>query len=168
MNYFKQLLKNLLDFARAMTPSQAIMLIGVTAGLIVGIFVVTSWLGHVTYSTLYSNLDSSEAGEIINYLNENNIPYELSNGGGTVSVPSGDVYKLRISLASQGIPRSGNVGYAIFDQSNLGMTEFLQNLNFRRALEGELMRTIMQLSEVKAARVHIVIPKDRLFKEDKK
>jgi len=168
MDYFKQLFKNLLDFARAMTPSQAIMLIGVTAGLIVGIFVVTSWLGKVTYSTLYSNLDSSEAGEIINYLNENKIPYELSDGGNTISVPSGDVYKARISLASQGMPRSGNVGYSIFDQSNLGMTEFLQNLNFRRALEGELMRTIMQLSDVKAARVHIVMPKDRLFKEDKK
>jgi flagellar M-ring protein FliF len=66
------------------------------------------------------------------------------------------------------MPRSGNIGYSIFDQSNLGMTEFLQNLNFRRALEGELMRTIMQLSDVKAARVHIVMPKNRLFKEDKK
>jgi len=168
MDYLKQLLKNLLDFARAMTPSQAIMLIGVTAGIIVGGFVVTGWLGHVNYSTLYSNLDSSEAGEIINYLNENKISYELSDGGATISVPSGDVYKVRISLASQGMPRSGNIGYAIFDQSNLGMTEFLQNLNFRRALEGELMRTIMQLSDVKAARVHIVMPKDRLFKEDKK
>lgn len=168
MDYLKQLLKNLLDFARAMTPSQAIMLIGVTVGIIVGGFVVTSWLGQVNYSTLYSNLDSSEAGEIINYLNENKIPYSLADGGAAISVPSGDVYKVRISLASQGMPRSGNIGYSIFDQSNLGMTEFLQNLNFRRALEGELMRTIMQMSDVKAARVHIVMPKDRLFKEDKK
>jgi flagellar M-ring protein FliF len=168
MEYLKQLLRNISEFVRAMSPSQAIMLVGVLAGIVAGAFVVTSWVGSLNYSTLYSNLDPSEAGEIVNYLTEQNVSYRLSEGGTTISVPSGDVYRLRISLASQGMPRSGNIGYSIFDQSNLGMTEFLQNLNFRRALEGELMRTIMQLSDVQAARVHIVMPKERLFKEDQK
>ena len=168
MEYFKHLFTNISNFVRAMSPSQAIMLIGITAGIIVGAVVMTGWVNKVNYATLYSGLEPSEAGEITEFLTEQNIPYELADGGKTISVPSGDVYKMRISLASQGLPRSGNIGYSIFDQSNLGMTEFLQNLNFRRALEGELMRTIMQLSDVQAARVHIVMPKDRLFAKDKK
>jgi len=168
MDYFKHLFKNISNFIRAMSPSQAIMLIGVTAGIVVGAVAMTSWVNSVSYSTLYSDLEPSEAGEISEYLTEQNIPFQLAEGGKTISVPSDDVYKVRISLASQGLPRSGNVGYSIFDQSNLGMTEFLQNLNFRRALEGELMRTIMQLSDVQAARVHIVMPKDRLFSKDQK
>ena len=85
-----------------------------------------------------------------------------------VQVPSDVVYKTRLEMASEGLPSGGSVGYSIFDQNNLGMTDFLQNLNLRRALEGELTRTIMQLSEVQAARVHIVMPKDRLFKEDQR
>jgi len=168
MEYFKQLFKNLSEVVRAMSPSQAIVLIGIVVGIIVGVIVMSSWIGTVSYSTLYSNLDPAEAGDVTNYLTEQKIGYKLADGGRTISVPSGDVYKLRISLASQGLPRSGNIGYAIFDQSNLGMTEFLQNLNFRRALEGELMKTIMQLSDVQAARVHIVMPKDRLFSKDQK
>jgi flagellar M-ring protein FliF len=168
MEYFKQVFSNLGRFAKAMTPSQAILLIGIIAGSIVGVVAVGSWLGEVNYSVLYSNMDSADAGEIVAFLNDEKIPYSLTDGGRTVSVASGRVYDIRISLASQGMPRAGNVGYAIFDKSNLGMTEFLQNLNFRRALEGELMRTIMQLSGVDAARVHIVMPKDRLFKEDKR
>ncbi len=166
MEYLKNLFKNIGEFIRMMSPSQAIMLFGVVAGIIVGVFVISNWVYSVNYSTLYSNLEPSEAGEIVSYLNEREIPYKLTDGGKNIAVPSDDVYSVRISLASQGLPRTGNIGYSIFDQSNLGMTEFLQNLNFRRALEGELMRTIMQLSDVQAARVHIVMPKDRLFKKD--
>ncbi|RKX24958.1 MAG: flagellar M-ring protein FliF [Candidatus Zixiibacteriota bacterium] len=163
-NYFK----NLSSFVGRMTASQVMMLFGVIAGTIVGAILVAGWVGDISYSRLYSNLDEAEAGEIANYLTENKIPFQLSAGGTAVDVPTGDVYKTRISLASLGLPQGGSVGYSIFDQNNLGMTDFLQNLNFRRALEGELTRTIMQIGEVKAARVHIVIPKERLFKDDKK
>ena len=167
MEYLKQLSKNISGVARAMSPSQAMLLIAVITGLIVGVVVLGNWVKNVNYAVLYSNLEPAEAGEVAGQLTEQKISYKLTDGGTTISVPSDDVYKVRISLASQGLPRSGNVGYAIFDKSNLGMTEFLQNLNFRRALEGELMKTIMQLSDVQAARVHIVMPKDRLFREDK-
>ena len=167
MEYFKQLFKNIADVVKAMSPSQAMILIAVIAGLIVGVIAVGSWVKSVNYSILYSDLEPAEAGDVIGQLTEQNIPYKLSDGGTTIMVPSDEVYKVRISLASQGLPRSGNIGYSIFDKSNLGMTEFLQNLNFRRALEGELTKTIMQLADVKAARVHIVMPKDRLFREDK-
>jgi len=168
MDSIKDFFKGLMDFVGRMTPSQVMMFLGVIAGTVVGIVLVVGWLSSVTYSRLYSNLDESEAGEIVTYLNDNKIPYQLENGGRTIEVPSHDVYKTRISLATEGLPSNGTVGYSIFDKNNLGMTDFLQNLNFRRALEGELTRTIMQLNEVQAARVHIVIPKDRLFKQDKK
>lgn len=169
MEYFKELSANISEFVRKMSPSQAIMLIGVTLSIIVGIVAAANWVGgEINYSVLYSQLDPSETAEVVTYLNEQNKSHKLSDGGRTVLVPSGEVYSLRISLASEGLPQSGNIGYSIFDQSNLGMTEFLQNLNFRRALEGELMKTIMQLNNVQAARVHIVMPKDRLFRQDKK
>ena len=168
MERFSLLFKNISAWVSRMSPSQVMMLLGVVAGSIVGIILVVGWLNAATYSTLYANLDESEAGEIVAYLNDNKIPYELSDGGRTISVPSSEVYQARISLASDGLPTKGSIGYSLFDKNNLGMTDFLQNLNFRRALEGELTRTIMQLSEVKAARVHIVMPKERLFKEDKK
>jgi len=166
MEYLKQSFSNLADMVRRMAPSQVMMLFGVIAGTIAGAFLVVGWFNDITYSRLYSDLDEAEAGEVLNYLNDNKIPFSLKNNGRTIEIPSDDVYKTRISLASEGLPRSGTIGYSVFDQNNLGMTDFLQNLNFRRALEGELTRTIMQLNEVKAARVHIVMPKERLFRED--
>lgn len=168
MDPFKGVLKSASDFVGRMAPSQVMMLFGIVAGTIVGVIFLSGWLKEINYARLYSNLESAEAGEIVNYLTTNNVPYQLTDNGGSIEIPSDKVYKVRLELASQGIPKAGNIGYSIFDQNNLGMTDFLQNLNFRRALEGELTKTIMQLSEVQAARVHIVIPKDRLFKEDKK
>lgn len=168
MENLKTLLKNFTGFISRMTPSQVMMLFGVLAGTVVGIVIVVGWLNSVNYSRLYSNLEESEAGEVTAYLNDNKIPYQLKNNGTTIEVPSDDVYKVRISLAAEGLPRAANMGYSIFDQNSLGMTDFLQNLNFRRALEGELTRTIMQLNEVQAARVHIVMPKERLFRDDQK
>lgn len=168
MEDLKEYFKNLMDYISRMTASQVMMLLGVIAGSIIGIVFLLSWVNGITYSQLYSNLDESEAGEVVAYLQDNKIEYRLSNGGKTIEVQSSEVYSARISMASSGLPRSGNIGYSIFDQNNLGMTDFLQNLNFRRALEGELTKTIMQLNEVQAARVHIVMPKERLFTKDKK
>ncbi len=168
MDNLKQFFKNFSGFVGRMTASQIMMLFGVIAGTVVGAVFVIGWLGDVTYSRLYSNLDEAEAGNVINYLNDQKIPFHLKDNGGAIEVPSDQVYQTRISLAAEGLPQSGSMGYSIFDKSNLGMTDFLQNLNFRRALEGELTRTIVQLNEVQAARVHIVMPKERLFKEDKK
>ncbi len=168
MEALKEYFKSFAGFIGRMSPSQVMMLLGVVAGTLVGIVFLVGWLNTVTYEPLYSDLDDAEAGELVAYLDQNNIEYRLTRGGRTIEVPSSDVYKARIGLATQGLPRSGSIGYSLFDENNLGMTDFLQNLNFRRALEGELTRTIMQLREVDAARVHIVMPRDRLFKEDQK
>ncbi len=168
MDYLKSLFKNLGEFTSRMTPSQVMLLLGIVAGTIVGGILLAGWLGSVTYARLYTDLDQKEAGDIVTYLTEQKIPYQLKDNGGTIEVPSGEVYRVRLALASEGLPSAGTVGYSIFDQNNLGMTDFLQNLNFRRALEGELTRTITQMNEVKAARVHIVMPKERLFRQDQK
>jgi flagellar M-ring protein FliF len=168
MDGLKSFFTNIGDFVGRMTASQVMMLLGVSAGTVVGIFFLVGWLNSVQYTRLYSNMEEEEAGEVLAYLRDAKVEYRLLDGGRTIEVPSTDVYQTRIALATEGLPRAGSVGYSIFDQNNLGMTDFLQNLNFRRALEGELTRTIMQLDEVQAARVHIVMPKDRLFKQDQK
>ncbi|MBD3403584.1 flagellar M-ring protein FliF [candidate division GN15 bacterium] len=168
MDYIKNLFKNIGEFTSRMTPSQVMLLMGVIAGTVVGAVLLAGWIGDITYARLYSDLQQAEAGEIVQYLNDRQIPYQLRDNGTTIEVPSDQVYQVRLSLASEGLPSAGNVGYSIFDENNLGMTDFLQNLNFRRALEGELTRTITQMNEVKAARVHIVMPKERLFKQDQK
>ena len=166
MEQFREFFKNAMAYVGQMTASQVMLLLGITAGSIVGLVFVVGWLNTVAYSSLYSNLDDNEAGEIVTYLESNKIPFKLTNGGKTIEVPSDKVYQARINLASEGLPTSGHVGYSIFDENQLGMTDFLQNLNFRRALEGELTRTIMQIDQISAARVHLVMPKERLFRED--
>ena len=167
MESYKEYFQKLLDYARSLTPGQVALVAAVGAGILAGAVVIFIWVSDVKYSVLYSELENADAGEIVNHLNEKGVDYKLENGGRTIMVPNDRVYSLRIELASEGLPESGHVGYSIFDQSNLGMTEFLQNLNFRRALEGELMNTIKQLKDVEAVRVHIVMPKERLFKQDK-
>ncbi|MDD4053127.1 MAG: flagellar basal-body MS-ring/collar protein FliF, partial [candidate division Zixibacteria bacterium] len=163
MEYLKQVLSQLSDTVRRMSTSQVVMLVAIVAGTIVGAVAVAGWIGKVNYQPLYTNLEATEAADITQYLAEKKIPYQIGPGGTSIEVPEKDLYTARLGLASQGLPHSGTVGYSIFDQTNLGMTDFLQKLNYRRALEGELGKTISSLREVQTARVHIVIPEERLF-----
>lgn len=140
----------------------------ITLAFVVALIVTTVFVFRPKYETLYVGLEQSEAGQIVEKLKESKVPYKLENGGATISVPRKDIYDIRLRLASEGLPRSGAVGYEIFDKSNLGMTDFLQKVNFRRALEGELAKSICSIGEVKSARVHLVIPEPRLFQEDRK
>ncbi len=166
MEYLKQVFEQISELVKRMSLSQVVMLVAVVVGLVFGIVAVAGWLGKVNYQPLYSNLEQSEAAEITSFLADSGVPYQITGGGSTIEVPESQLYEARLSLASQGLPNSGVVGYSIFDDNNLGMTDFLQQLNFRRALEGELARTITSLSEVQTARVHIVIPEEKLFAED--
>ncbi|MFH0810031.1 MAG: flagellar basal-body MS-ring/collar protein FliF [Pseudomonadota bacterium] len=118
------------------------------------------------YQVLYSNLAQQDAGEIVAKLKEKGVPFELSGGGAAILVPSAQVYELRLLMASEGLPRGGNVGFEIFDQQSLGQTEFVQKLNYQRALQGELIRTISQFQEVEDARVHIVMPHESVFLDE--
>ena len=124
------------------------------------------WAGRTQFEVLFYDMSSSEIGTVIEKLKESNVSYKLENGGTKILVPTDQVQELRLKLARQGLPESGLIGYEIFDKSNLGMSNFVQQINYRRALEGELSRTLNQMEEIRNARVHIVIPEDKLFKED--
>jgi flagellar M-ring protein FliF len=169
---FKDLLEKLktkfLPWWNSLSGSRKAAIIGSVCFTMIVMYVLSNQLMKATYSVLYRNLEPAEAGEVVDYLSENKVPYRLSDGGTSILVSSGAVQQVRLDLAAAGLPKSGIVGYEIFDQTNLGMTEFLQKVNFRRALEGELAKTISRLEEIKTARVHLVIPEARLFKEDTK
>lgn len=136
------------------------------AALATVLLVYMFWAPAEDYQVLYSNLTEQDAGEVVGKLKERGIPYEITSGGSAVLVPSSKVYELRLALASEGLPRGGNVGFEIFNQQSLGMTEFVEKLNYQRALQGELVRTIRQFSEVEDARVHIVMPKESVFLDE--
>lgn len=154
-------------FGQLSNRQRTVLLAGTAAGvtiLVAGIM----FLNSVRYGVLYSELDSSEAGAIVTKLKEENISYRLENGGTTIYVPDSQIYDLRLQLAAQGLPQAGGIGYEIFDRTNIGTTDFVQKINYRRALEGELSRTISFMSKIKSSRVHLVIPEERLFEEDRK
>ncbi len=141
----------------------------ITAALTALIFFV-SWAQTPEYVAAFTNVDAKDGAAIVDYLKENKIPYQISEAGGgtTIRVPTTQVHEVRLALASQGLPGKGTVGFELFDNANLGMTDFTQQVNYRRALEGELARTISSLNAVRAARVHVVIPQPTLFSEEEK
>ena len=145
------------------------MLIAAVAFLSALAFAVLIFVANRTdYRPLFTNLTSEDAGEIVKKLKDSKTPYQITPDGKGILVPSDKVYELRLTLASEGIPQGGGVGFEIFDRKNFGMTEFVQKLNYQRALQGELSRTIAQLTGVEQARVHLVIPEKSLFKDNEK
>lgn len=145
------------------------MMIGVAGVVVIGALIgVVTLVNRPVYATLFNNLSPQDASKIVEKLREQEIPYQLEADGKTILVPKQNLYELRLSLAGEGLPQSSVIGYEIFDRTNLGVSEFVQKINYRRALEGELARTILQLGEVEGARVHIVVPEKTLFKEDEK
>jgi len=138
----------------------------ILAGTIAGFIYIVVWSGKADLQNLYSNLTPEDAGHIVSRMKEQKIPYKLTAGGGTVMAPSDRIFDLRLEFASQGLPQGSGVGFEVFDNTKIGMTEFVQNVNYQRALQGELSRTINSFDEVDSSRIHIVIPPKRLFIED--
>ena len=126
------------------------------------------WNNRPDYQVLFTNLSQEDGGEILAKLKEKKIQYQLTNNGTTILISRDQVYDTRITLAAEGLPKGGGVGFEVFDRTNLGTTDFVQKLNYQRALQGELSRTIKQIKEVEQARVHIVTPKESLFVEEQK
>ncbi|MGQ9552814.1 MAG: flagellar basal-body MS-ring/collar protein FliF [Anaerolineae bacterium] len=131
--------------------------------LVVALSLTTS--KKVSYAIAYSGLSTEDAAAIVARLQEQGIPYEVSAGESIVKVPADKVHAVRLDMASAGLPSGGTVGFEVFDSTNLGMTDFTQQLNYRRALEGELGRTIASLEAVEQARVHIVIPQPTIYSD---
>lgn len=142
-----------------------IMLVIVLLGLMTGVYM---WSSKPEFALLYSGVEQADASLILEKLRDSDIPYNLKKGGTSIYVPTDRVYDLRLELAGEGIPRGKGIGFEIFDKTNIGITDFVQRMNFVRAIQGEISRTISQLEEVASARVHIVLPEDELFTEDQK
>ena len=145
-------------------------IIGAIIVLVLAFAGISFWYGSKPdYVPLYTNLETKDAGDVVNSLKESGVPYELleDKKGATILVPATQVHNLRLDLAAAGLPR-GNKGFELFDDSKLGVTEFQNKVNYVQALQGELTRTIEHLGSVDKARVHIVLPEDSLYKKNEK
>ncbi len=166
MNLALQYLRRLHEYSKTLTVGQKISYAG---GIVIfaGALVFLVYLNNRTdYAPLYSGLSQGDMGEIVQALKAKKAPYRVS--ASSIEVPRELIYETRLSLASDGIPKGAGMGFEIFDQQKLGSTEFVQKINYQRALQGELARTINGMSPVLESRVHLVLPQDSLFKEDQK
>ncbi|ACH40830.1 flagellar M-ring mounting plate protein FliF [Citrifermentans bemidjiense Bem] len=161
-------LKKLLEPFLALSTAKRLVVGGVALASLLGFAALIAVANKTDYRPLFANLTQEDAGEIVKKLKEQKVPYQISPDGKAILVPSDNVYDLRLSLASDGLPQGGGVGFEIFDRKNFGMTEFVQKLNYQRALQGELGRTIAQIAGVESARVHLALPEKALFKDQEK
>ncbi len=157
-----------LNIFNKLSMQQKFMLGGIVIVTLVLLGVTLFFLNEPSYSTLYTGLAQEDASKVVESLTAQKIPYKLEDNGQTIKVQKEKVYETRLALASKGIPSTGIIGYEIFDKTTMGMSEFMQKLNYKRAIEGELARTIMQQEGVEGVRVHIVIPQKAVFKEEEK
>ena len=168
-DHIKHWLRALPEKLRQLPPLQRFALLGIPAALLaVLVVMVTLWGASEKeqQQVLYSQLNMQDAGAIAAKLKEMKVPYTLKGDGTTILVPAAMVLDARLRLATEGLPQGGGVGYEVFGNSLLGgMTDFMQKLNYRRALQGELARTIGHIAAVHSARVHLVIPEKALFRE---
>lgn len=150
-------------------PLQRKLVMGAVLLLVIGGFCLMFMVGNKTaYQPLFGKLTAEDAAGIADKLREQRVPFQIEGGGTMILVPADRVYDIRLSLAGSGLPKGGGVGFEIFDKTDFGTTEFVQKLNYQRALQGELARTIKEFTEVADARVMIVMPKDSVFIEEKK
>jgi len=161
-------LTQFLDFIGSLPFSKKVS-IAFTFILVIGGFALMFfWANQENYQVLFNNISPQDGGTIVTKLKEQNVPYRVESNGTTIMVPAEKVYELRLTLAGDGLPNGGSVGFEIFDNPDFRTTKFVQELNYRRALQGELARTINLFKEVKSSAVFLVIPKDSLFMDENK
>lgn len=148
---------------RGLSRVQQLAAVGFSVALVGGMLALLLWARAPEYRVAFSNLEPEDAGAITNRLKEQNVPYELSSDGRAVMVPAARVADVRLQMATNGLPAGGVVGFEVFNQQNFAMTDFSQRVNYQRALEGELTRTIAALDAVDQVRVHLVLPQPSLF-----
>jgi flagellar M-ring protein FliF len=148
-----------------LTIRQRITIAVVAIAVCAGLYSLVQWQKEGDFRPLFTGLTPEDAAGIVQKLKETGADYRLPENGGSVLVPSARLAELRLTMASIGLPKSGRIGFELFDKVNLGATEFTEHVNYRRALEGELERTVMTLAEVEQARVHLTFPKESVFLE---
>jgi len=160
--------ETLIHALRNLGPVRLAIMGAIMLGMIGFFIFLTTRLATPSMVLLYGDLNADDSSRITSQLSSQNVPFELLQGGSQIMVPSDRALKLRLSLASQGIPSGGSLGYELFDdQQTIGTTSFVQNINLVRALEGELARTIQTISSIRSARVHLVFPRRELFSREK-
>ena len=160
MNQFRKLLSSL-TLRQQISIGVALVVVGV------GLWTFSKWNNERDFRPLYRNLAAEDAGAVMQKLKEEGVEYRVDEGGTALRVPSDKVAELRLKMASAGLPKTGRIGFELFDKNSFGLTEFAEQVNYRRAIEGELERSISALTEIERARVHISLPKDSVFLESK-
>lgn len=149
----------------SLSNSQRVSIIAVAVLTVAGLYAFSQWRHESDFRPLYTGMAPEDAAAVVQKLRESGVEYRLADNGATVLVPSAKQAESRLTLAAAGLPKSGRIGFELFDKSNFGATEFVEHINYQRALEGELERSIMSLAEVEQARVHITMAKDSVFLE---
>ncbi|MBS1199059.1 MAG: Flagellar FliF M-ring protein [Proteobacteria bacterium] len=152
-------------FGRLEMQKKLVLLVSVAAVIALAVTAYL-WLTQGEYKVLFSNLSDKDGGAIVATLEQQNIPHQFSPGSGAILVPSSRVHEIRLKLAQQGLPRGGSIGFEIMDNPKFGLSQFAEQVNYQRALEGELARTISSIGAVQSARVHLAIPKPSVFVRD--
>ncbi len=160
MDSIKQLLERL-------TRKQKLTIVLAAALVIAGLIGLRNWTRERDFKPLYTGLSQEDAAAVLAKVRESGTEFRLGEGGSSVLVPSAKVAEVRLQLAAGGIPRSGRIGFELFDKANFGTSDFGEQINYHRAVEGELERSVMALSEVEQARVHVTFAKDSIFLESK-
>ena len=167
-NGLTQIGSQLQNIWKQLGNGQRLTLVVTAFAVIVGLSGLVFWSSRPDYALLYGKLDDAESSKVIAALTESGVPYQMTRGGGSISVPSDKVHQMRMQLASKGIPRGDGVGFEIFDKPNFGISDFVQRANYLRAVQGELSRTIGQVDSIESARVMIVMPENRLLTDNTK
>jgi flagellar M-ring protein FliF len=147
----------------ALSSRQKIMLLLAVALVAAGVPLLTRWQHERAFRPLFTGMSPEDGAAVVQKLKEGGTEHRLADNGSTVLVPVEKVDEARLDLAGAGLPKTGRIGFEIFDKTNIGLTDFSEHVNYRRALEGELERTMKALNEIEQARVHISFPKDSVF-----
>jgi flagellar M-ring protein FliF len=156
---------NIVSMFSSLTMAQKISIGLIAVVMVVGIFVVYKWSSKPEYVVLYSNLAAQDTAAIVKKLDEAKIKYQVSNDGSNIQVDQKQISSARLLLAEQGLPASSTVGFELFDKQFFGLTDFAQKVNYQRALEGELSKTISSIEEVESVRIHLVLSESEVFSE---
>jgi len=162
------LLQQIRAFLQQFSVGQRVALFTILIGVVSALIALSLWANRPEYALLYSNLAPEDANEIVTILRDDGVPYRLGAGGTTVYIPADEVSEYRLTFAAEGVATGSVTGFELFDEQRMGMTTFMQRVNYQRALEGELVRTINQMDEVRLSRVHLVIPEKKYFEEDER
>ncbi|MEB4673225.1 flagellar M-ring protein FliF [Enterobacteriaceae bacterium G50] len=157
-----------LEWVSRLRANPKIPLMVASAAAVAIVVALVLWAKSPDYRTLFSNLSDQDGGAIVSQLTQMNVPYRIADNGGAIEVPADKVHELRLRLAQAGLPKGGAVGFELLDQEKFGISQFSEQVNYQRALEGELSRTIETLGPVKSARVHLAMPKPSLFVREQK